>query len=153
MKKVESRAAMGWRVERLADELIVRHGGELSNCRAEMILVPRRRLGVGVLSNGNNGLVAQLGPDQLAPGVRAILLSLPPSRSNGSCKQFYGVLKCGTHSAFGTRPLIVGLPAARTTTEQGQTVWQALLSVCEIMGPVALLKRWPRLVDTPWPML
>ncbi len=59
-------AAMGWRVGQLAGEEMLLHGGEVSNFRSDMLLLPAQHLSLVVLANCNNGLVAQLGLDQIA---------------------------------------------------------------------------------------
>src|SRR5438477_12728330 len=68
---------LGWRIETLRGERIIRHGGEVTNSRADMVMVPSRKLGVIVLQNCNNGLVAQLGLDQIALTVVRLVLARP----------------------------------------------------------------------------
>lgn len=85
-----SMAAMGWRVEQLAGERIARHGGEVANYRADMVLVPERKLGVIVLQNCNNGLVAQVGLDQVAFDVVRLLLRHVPLKRKISSSNFRG---------------------------------------------------------------
>jgi hypothetical protein len=70
-------AAMGWRMEEFAGERVLQHGGEVSNYRADMLIVPGHGIGVVVLANANNSLVAQLHLDQIAPGVLRLLLGQP----------------------------------------------------------------------------
>src|SRR5258708_14873967 len=49
--------ALGWRIEKLYGLPLIRHGGEVSNFLAEMVLMPELRLGVVVLMNANNGAI------------------------------------------------------------------------------------------------
>ncbi len=110
-----------------------------------------------MLTNCNNGLVTQLGLDQVALGLIRLLLGLEPSKSRISFKQFYFALDA-------TIVLLFALPCwslasllrGRHRSPQQNAlngIRLALPLAWETLLPLALFKRLPKMVDTPWPML
>ncbi len=148
---------LGWFIEDLQGNTLIRHGGEVANFRAEMAFLPEHRLGIVMLTNCNNGLVTQLGLDQVALGLIRLLLGLEPSKSRISFKQFYFALDA-------TIVLLFALPCwslasllrGRHRSPQQNAlngIRLALPLAWETLLPLALFKRLPKMVDTPWPML
>lgn len=144
----------GWRSERISDEPMLRHGGEVSNFRADMVLLPERKLGVVVLANCNNGLIAQLGLDQVALNVVRLLLDQPLPRKRLTFRGFYvlvdllvvaiSLVQLGSlvqllRSLFPhrQRPAHVGISSLLTM-------------LGDVIGPVMLLWRVPKWADMSW---
>ena len=141
-----STMAMGWRVESLAGEQILRHGGEVSNFRADMLLVPGRGLGVVTLQNSNNGLVALLGLDQIAVNVVRLLLGLPVLKKRLTLSRFSLVL-------VGTLVVLTFLQVVLwplLALSAGPTAALALVLVLDLLWPVLAFWRLPRATDMPW---
>lgn len=145
-KRPGSVAAMGWRVEEMRGESVLRHGGEVSNFRADMVLVPGRNLGVVVLANCNNGLVAQLGLDQIAMWIVRLLLGLPLPRKGLTLSRFYG----GVGIGVGVVTLLqVGIwPYVALSGRPGLLLWALL--VLDLLWPLLLLWKVPRWANMPW---
>lgn len=144
--KAGSMAAMGWRVEQLAGERVVRHSGEVTNYRTEMILVPERRLGVAVLTSCNNGLVAALGLDSLAPSVVRLLLGRALPKKRLSFRSFYALLDLSV-------VVVTGLQVwAWIRVLRGSQRPHPSSVFINLVGPVLAFWRLPRLsrVDMPW---
>ncbi|MGH2496501.1 MAG: serine hydrolase domain-containing protein [Ktedonobacteraceae bacterium] len=148
--KAGSIAAMGWRVEQLGSGRIVRHGGEVSNYRADMVLVPGRKLGVVVLQNCNNGVVAQLGLDQIALDVVRLLLGHAPSKRAITFQSFSLLVRLVVIlvSALHLWSL-VRLIQRPARSGPGSTL--ALIS--EVAAPLLTIWGVPRSVDGPWSLL
>jgi len=144
---------LGWRVERLGDEPILRHGGEVSNFRADMVLVPGYKLGVVVLANCNNGMVAQLGLDQIALNVVRLLLNQPLPEKKLTFRGFYvlvdilvvvlSLLQVGSLVQL-LRSFFVHRQPARV----GIDLFLALLG--DVIAPPVLLWRLPKWADMDW---
>jgi CubicO group peptidase (beta-lactamase class C family) len=144
--KTGVQSALGWRVGQLAEEPMWHHGGEVSNFRSDMIIFPDRQIGLVVLANCNNGLVAQLGLDQIAPDLARFLLGLPQSGQRLTIRSF-GLLEVGASLA------LVGLAI---------WLWLALISnvhftpggvvalIVALILPSLALWRLPKLADMPW---
>ena len=145
-QKRGSSAAMGWRVESLAGEQILRHGGEVSNFRADMLLVPGRGLGVVTLHNANNGLVAQLGLDQVAANVMRLLLGLPLPEKRVTFSRFYLGLNLGLAVLSVLQVFLWPVLAL----SGGPTVVLSLVLALDLLWPFLALFRLPRAVDMPW---
>ena len=145
--------ALGWRIERLGDEPILRHGGEVTNFRADMVLVPGQHLGVIAMSNCNNGLVAQLGLDQIALNVVRLLLSQPLPHMKLTFRSFYALvdtlivllslLQIGSLVQL-LRSFFVHRPPARVG------IGSLLTLLGDVIGPVVLLWRLPKWIDMTW---
>lgn len=145
-KKRGSTAAMGWRVESLEGERVLRHGGEVSNFRSEMVLVPGRGLGVVVLTNCNNGLIAQLGLDQIAMHVVRLLLSLPPLRKRLTLRSFYLGLNAGIVTST-----LLQLWLWPFFALSGRPTWLSVgLLVLDSFWPFLAYFWLPRAADMPW---
>jgi len=142
--------ALGWRVERLGNLAIFRHGGEVADFRAEMVLIPEQRLGVVALVNCNNGLVAQGGLDQVVPGVVQLLLGQRPPAARISFKQFYGLLDLAALVLFGLQ-LWSALRLLRPSRFPSSADVLRLLG--DIGAPLIALWRLPKLADSPWSLL
>ncbi len=149
----ETMAAMGWRVEQHSGETMVRHGGEVSNFRADMLLVPDHKLGVVILANCNNGLVAQLGLDQIALDVVRLLLGQQAPTRQLTFPRFYALLDVtlvalSLYQGWSlTRLLRFG-----STDRRGRSVL-GLATLCEMIFSVGALRAIPRLADSPWSLL
>jgi CubicO group peptidase (beta-lactamase class C family) len=148
--KAGSMAAMGWRVEQLAGEQIVRHGGEVANYRADMVLVPDRKLGVVVLQNCNNGLVAQLGLDQVAPGVVRLLLGHAPQKRKITFRNFSVLLRLGI-AVVSILHLWSLVRLTRRPARSGPGNTLALIG--EVVAPLLVIWRIPKSADSPWSLL
>jgi len=144
---------LGWRIERLGDEPILRHGGEVSNYRADMVLVPRHKLGVVVLANCNNGMVAQLGLDQIALPIVRLLLGQPLSRKMLTFRGFYALVDIlvVVLSLLQVGSLVQLLRSLRHPRLSTRVEIGSLLALFgEMIGSVILLWRIPRWADMPW---
>jgi len=150
--------AMGWRVELWDGVRVLRHGGETANWRAEMVLLPEKsRLGIIVLTNANNGLVAQLGLDQIAAGVVKLLLGQQLQRSKLTLRRFYLLLD-GAMALLTSLQIWAFVRLLRRWHQpiQGRAlpfVNQAVLSLIALVLPLSLLKRIPKWADAPWSLL
>lgn len=147
-QKRGSSSAMGWRVEQLGGVRILRHGGEVSNYRSDMVLVPGENLGVIVLANANNGLIALLGLDQIALPVVRILLGQPVRKTTLSMQQVSLMLTLVVTVLLGLQgwSLLSLLQAKQKAVTAGGVVALA----CDVVGPLLVLWRIPRLADMPW---
>lgn len=143
-------SAMGWRVQQLGDDSILQHGGEVSNFRADMVLVPGRKLGVIVLQNANNGLVAQLGLDQVALDVVRLLLERPLQKRMLNFQGYSLLLRLVVVfvSALHLWSLVRLL---QRPTRLGPTGILGLMS--EVAAAFVILWRVPKLADSPWSLL
>lgn len=143
---------LGWRVEALDGVSIVRHGGEVSNYLAEMVLVPGLRLGVVVLMNVSNGLPVQVGlPGHVASSVTRYLLGMAQPRRRLSFWGFYALLDAAlvALSAYQVWSLA---EAVRSGSARLRSVL-GLAALCEVGLAVVTLRRVPRLADSPWSLL
>jgi len=152
-RKTGSQGAMGWRVEQIGGELILRHGGEVTNFRADMVMLPGHKLGVIVLANCNNGMVAQLGLDQIALNVVRLLLGQPLLRKGLTFRGFYSLanLLIAAISLLQLGSLVQllrSLVLHRRPTRVGVGSLLALLG--DVIGPLVLLWQLPRWTDMPW---
>ena len=149
-KKQGTAAAMGWRVQQIAGEHTIQHGGEVSNFRADMVLVPSRKLGVIVLQNCNNGLVAQLGLDQVALNVVRLLLGHAPQKSKITFQGFAMLVR-----------LVVVIASAlhlwslvRLTRRPARPGAGGILALIgEVLAPLLAAWRIPKQADSPWSLL
>ena len=144
---------LGWRIEHLGNEPILRHGGEVSNYRADMVLVPRHKLGVVVLANCNNGMVAQLGLDQIALPIVRLLLGQPLSRKMLTFRGFYALVDIlvVVLSLLQVGSLVQLLRSLRHPRLSTRVEIGSLLALFgEMIGSVILLWRIPRWADMPW---
>ena len=144
---------LGWRIERLGDEPILRHGGEVTNFRADMVLVPGHQLGVIVLSNCNNGMIAQLGLDQIALNLSRVLLGQPLPHKKLTFRGFYAlvdilVVTISLVQVGSLVQLLRLLVLHRRPTRVGIGSLLALLG--DVIGPVVLLWRMPKWADMLW---
>jgi len=144
---------LGWRIERLGDEPILRHGGEVTNFRADMVLVPGHQLGVIVLSNCNNGMIAQLGLDQIALNLSRVLLGQPLPHKKLTFRGFYAlvdilVVAISLVQVGSLVQLLRLLVLHRRPTRVGIGSLLALLG--DVIGPVVLLWRMPKWADMLW---
>lgn len=143
----------GWRVglqmEEYGGEKILRHGGEVSNFRADMVLVPGQKLGVVVLANCNNGLVAQLGLDQLALPLVRLLLGLPLPRPSLSKRYFSSLLILAVMvlSAIQGHSLLRFLRSEPSQTRKEKGI---LALLCDLLAPLLIVWRVPKVVDMSW---
>ena len=69
--------AMGWRVSAIGSEAAVHHGGILPNYRGKMVLLPKRGLGVVVLTNAST-VIGSPTSHRLADGVAMIISGQQP---------------------------------------------------------------------------
>lgn len=145
----DSSYGLGWRIEHIGDEPIIRHGGEVTNFRADMVLLPKHHLGVIVLSNCNNGMIAQLGLDQIAMNVNRLLLGQPLPRKRLTFRSFYALVDL----------LIVAISLAqvsslvqllRSPSRRPVRIGSLLAMLGDVIGPVVLLWKLPKWGDMPW---
>lgn len=141
------RYAKGWQIASLDGVPIITHGGEVANYRAEIIIVPERKLGVVVLANCNNGLVAQLGLDRIAPDVVRLLLDKPLPLHRVTLRRFYILvdLVIIVLSVLSFRSLLQAVRRA------GQL--PGLVAVSQLVAPFILFRHLPKWTGTPWRML
>ncbi len=149
----DSSYGLGWRIERIGDEPIVRHGGEVTNFRADMVLLPKQLLGVIVLSNCNNGMVAQMGLDQIAMNVVRLVLGQPLPRKRLTFRGFYALVdllivaislaQVGSLVQLLRSPLVRHRPAR-------VGIGSILAMLGDMIGPLVLLWRLPKWADMPW---
>jgi CubicO group peptidase (beta-lactamase class C family) len=145
--------ALGWRVEKLDGTPLLRHGGEVSNFFAEMVLVPSCGLGVVVLTKVGNGLVPAVVSDlsRMASDVARLLLDMPQLHRGLSFRSFYTLLNTG----LAALSLYQGWSLARLlrcSKQWGYSVL-GLASLIEVVLGVVAVRRIPRLADAPWSLL
>lgn len=140
--------AMGWRVEQLAGLQVVRHGGEVSNYRSDIIMMPKHKIGVVVLTNCNNGLVANLGLDKIADNVVRILLDQPVMQKWLTFKKFYWI----ANSAMALITIVPFILFFAIDVPSGQT--PTLLPVIQMLATSIIsgyvLYEVPRRADMSW---
>ncbi len=144
---------LGWRTGRYAGEEMLRHGGEVSNFRADMVLLPQRNLGVVVLANCNNGLIAQLGLDQIAMNVVRLLLGQPLPRKKLTFRGFYALvdLLVVVLSLLQVGSLVQLLHSSLTCRRPARFGFGSLLAILgDVIGPMVLLWKLPKWADMPW---
>ena len=144
---------LGWRIEHIGNEPIVRHGGEVTNFRADMVLVPGQHLGVIVLSNCNNGLIAQLGLDQIAMNVVRLLLDQPLPHKTLTFRGFYSlvdtlVVVISLVQIGSLVQLLRSLFVHRQPTRIG--IGPFLAQLGDVIGSVVLFWGLPRWADMRW---
>ena len=144
---------LGWRIERIGEELLYRHGGEVSNFRADMVMLPAHKLGVVVLANCNNGMVAQLGLDQIALNVVRLLLGQPLPRKMLTFCGFYAlvdilVVVISLLQVGSLVQLLRSLLLHRRPTRVSAGSLLALFG--DVIGSVVLLWRLPKWADMSW---
>ena len=144
---------LGWRIERIGEELLYRHGGEVSNFRADMVMLPAHKLGVVVLANCNNGMVAQLGLDQIALNVVRLLLGQPLPRKMLTFRGFYAlvdilVVVISLLQVGSLVQLLRSLLLHRRPTRVSAGSLLALFG--DVIGSVVLLWRLPKWADMSW---
>ncbi len=139
-------AAMGWRVGQIDGEPMLQHGGEVSNYRADMLLLPEHKVGLVVLANANNGAGAQLGLDQIAPNLARLLLGQPLERKRLTLRSF-GLISVAASLVLVTLAiwLWVTLISAAHVTPSGFVA----MSIA-VLAPSLTLWRLPKLADMPW---
>lgn len=144
--------ALGWRVEKLCGIPLIRHGGEVSNFLAEMVLMPGLRLGVVVLMNANNGAVPlALGKEiSLASGIVRLLLGIPAPRHRLSFLGFYALV----NATLAVLSLYQGWSLVRLlrSCRRGRSAL-GLASLVEVVLGVMAAVRIPRQADSPWSLL
>ncbi len=141
-----TQAAMGWRVGRLAGEQTLQHGGEVSNFRTDMLLLPAQRLGLVVLANCNNGLVAQLGLDHIAFDLARFLLGQPQTRKRQTLRAF-GLLEA--EASLILVALVIWLWVALLSNTHFMAGGVVALTLASTL-PALALWRLPKLADMPW---
>ncbi len=149
---------LGWRVETLGGMPVVRHGGEVSNFLAEMVLVPELRLGVVVLMNVNNGLVPLAVPrvGRLASDVARFLLGIPtPGGRRLSLRGFYALLNAALAvlSVYQVWSLLRLLRSSSSPAQRPRRFVLGLAALLEAGLAAAGLRAVPRLADSPWSLL
>jgi len=143
----------GWRTGLYHGEKMLRHGGEVSNFRADMVMLPERKLGIVVLANCNNGMIAQLGLDQIAMNVVWLLLGQPLPRKQLTFCGFYAlvnllVVAISLLQIGSLVQLLRSLFVRRRPTRVGISSFLAMIG--DVLGSVVLLWQLPRLADMPW---
>ncbi len=140
---------LGWRIEHVGDELIIRHGGEVSNFRADMVLLPGRKLGVVVLANCNNGMIAQLGLDQIAMNVVRLLISQPLPRKRLTFRSFYALVDL-LMVAISLMQVGSLVQLLRSPSRRPVRIGSLLALLGDVIGPLMLLWRLPKWSDMSW---
>jgi CubicO group peptidase (beta-lactamase class C family) len=142
----------GWRIDSLAGVPIIRHGGEVSNFLAEMVLIPQLKLGIIVLMNCNNGLVPLVLPEaiRVASEVVRFLLRIPqvPAGRRWSVRSFYALLDVALAALSGYQLWSLVQVARFGSLGLG------LAALGEVALAVAAWRLIPRRVaDAPWSLL
>ncbi len=148
-------AAMGWRMQEFAGERVLQHGGEVSNYRADMLIMPGHGIGVVVLANANNGLVAQLHLDQIAPGVLRLLLGQPEAEKRLPFAAFTLLVKSvvlllSAGQVWAWRRLLSGRSNTRRPRMK-RAIFTALVG--DLLAPLLLLWGVPRWSRSPRSLL
>lgn len=141
--------AFGWRVGMYEGEEMLRHGGEVSNFRADMVLLPGRNLGVVVFANANNGMIAQLGLDQIALPVMRILMGLPLTHKKLTFRSFYSLIDALVIVAS-LLQFASMVQLLRSFSRRPARVGGILATMIEVIGSLVVLTRLPKWVDMPW---
>jgi CubicO group peptidase (beta-lactamase class C family) len=152
--------ALGWQVEKLGGVSIVRHGGEVSNFLAEVVLAPAHNLGVVVLTNANNGMIPLALPQttRLASAVVRLLLGQPQPRQR-TLWSFYGPLNAvlaalSVYQAWSAARLLRSCSNYRPSpAPRWRSAWHALATLVDLALPIAVLRLIPRRADAPWSLL
>jgi CubicO group peptidase (beta-lactamase class C family) len=140
-------AALGWRVGQLAGETTWQHGGEVSNFRSDMILLPGRGIGVVVLANCNHGLIAQLGLDQVAHDIaRFLLVGQPPLQRRMTPRSFGFMVASGSLLLLILATLLWATLVGASSVSPGGIV--AVLIA--LVVPWLALWKLPKVGDMPW---
>ena len=141
--------AFGWRVGMYEGEEMLRHGGEVSNFRADMILLPGCKLGVVVLANANNGMIAQLGLDQIALPIIRILMGLPLSHKELTFRGFYGLIDALMIVAS-LLQFVSLAQLLRSFSRRPARAGGILATIIEVIGSLVVFSRLPKWADMPW---
>jgi CubicO group peptidase (beta-lactamase class C family) len=144
--------ALGWQVEKLGSDTILRHGGETANFLADMLIVPSKQLGVVALLNAGNGALAQLGIARVATGVAALLLGQPVPKAAFPPRAFSALsalsaLLLAIAQLWAWKRFFAGLRKPRGLS------WpcEALALVPDLLAPLVILWRLPKRFDMTWP--
>jgi CubicO group peptidase (beta-lactamase class C family) len=145
---------LGWRREKLRDEPIIRHGGEVSNFLAEIILVPGQQLGIAVLMNVNNGLVPIVTPQvsRLGSDVTRFLLGMPEPRRRLSLRGFYAGLDVALIALSIYQVWSVARLLRSGSADRGRSAL-GIIALVEVGLAAVGLRFLPRLADSPWRLL
>jgi CubicO group peptidase (beta-lactamase class C family) len=138
---------LGWRRSQLDGTTVIFHTGEVANFRAEMMLLPELRLGIIVLVNINNGLIADLGLDRIVPGIVSVLRGKQPATRKLTFKRFSVALN-------GLIALLTVLQAAwtwRVCSSRKHSRSSGLL--IDLIVPLGTLGVVPWLFRAPWSLL
>jgi len=141
--------ALGWRVEHLGNEPILRHGGETANFLAEMVLLPQQDIGIVVLMNCSNGVAAQTGNTRIASGLAKLLLDMQSESTKLSFKQFYGVLNLAV-LALSSLQL---WSTIRLLRPGRSSRWNTVAMIGDVTVPIITLWCIPTFADSPWSLL
>ncbi len=142
--------ALGWRRSLLNGVPVISHTGEVANYRAEMLLLPEQQLGIVVLANCNNGLIADVGLDRVVPGIVSILQGKQPITRKLTFKRFYLLLDL----AAGSLSALQVLWTWRLLTTKRRSCSGAMLgALVDLAAPVAAVVFLPRIFDAPWSLL
>jgi CubicO group peptidase (beta-lactamase class C family) len=144
--------ALGWQVEKLGGDTVLRHGGETANFLADMLIVPSKQLGVVALLNAGNGALAQLGIARVATGVAALLMGQPVPKAAFPPRTFSALsalsaLLLTIAQLWAWKRFFAGLQRPRRLS------WprEALALVPDLLTPLAVLWRLPKRFDMTWP--
>lgn len=86
---------LGWYIQDREGIRMVSHAGVAPNYRAELILVPERRLGIALLMNGESPLQPRIG--HIAHGVTSLLVDQkPPTITSGSVPSVFNLVMLGS---------------------------------------------------------
>ena len=146
--------ALGWQTERLGGVPIIRHGGEVSNFLAELVLVPEHDLGVVVLMDVGNGMVPLALPQatRLSSAVVRLLLCQPQPRSR-TLWSFYGPLNAVLATLFVAQACSVVRLLRSTRRPRRRSAWRWLAMLFDLALPAAMFRLIPRRADSPWSLL
>jgi CubicO group peptidase (beta-lactamase class C family) len=136
--------ALGWRVTHLDGEQVITHTGETANYHSEMIVLPESGMGLVILTNCNNGAIAQLALDRIGAGMVRLLRGQPRASQRLTFQGFYLL--------FNGLALLLSVLSGWSLFESVQS-WrrsgpalarEGVLLVGQLVLPLALLRYLPR---------
>ncbi len=143
--------AMGWRVSEMHGVTAIHHGGVPSHFRGKMVLLPRERWGVAVLTNVSSMLPVSPTSHRIADNIAGALVGKPLPAPGSPLARIH--LAITVAIGFLTLSQIKDLVALRRWRSRLAAKSRlALLSglSTDILIPVALLLGLPSVLGLPW---
>jgi hypothetical protein len=144
--------AMGWRLSEMHGVTAVHHGGIVPHFRGKMVMLPKERWGVAVLTNVSSILPVAPTSHRIADNVAGALAGKPlPVAGSPLTRIYLGITMFMAFLTFNQLKEIFTLKRWRTqlANKTAPKLWLGL--GFELFMPIAILFGLPRLLRVPLP--